>query len=70
MVARTQGEAEAKLRSLVGEAALTRVSRMKEKFHDVFALDEHGMPRWVHSCGRGQWVGACCSGQGCSLLAG
>jgi hypothetical protein len=38
-------DSAAKLRSLVGEAALTRAPRMKEKFHEAFALDEQGTPR-------------------------
>lgn len=45
LTASLEQEAAAKLRSLVSEAALTRVPRMKEKFHEVFAEDENGTPR-------------------------
>ena len=40
-----EGLAAAKMAQHLQEAALTRVSRMKDRFNEVFAMDKDGTPR-------------------------
>ncbi len=45
LAAKLEAAADGKLRSHLQEAALTRSSRMRDAFHEAFAVDEHGTPR-------------------------